>query len=201
MPIPVINENAELPRYISEQFEGGPRFSTLILSRRSGFEERFSLQPKPRYYYSLAADKQTLAMMHDLEAFFLVHDGAFEGFRFFDVVDNAVDTPTDTVQLSATEFQVVKRYTSGLRTRVRDLYKLEAGSVKVYDQSSVEVTSGFSVDITTGVITFGSAPGYLPRATCSFLVPVRFTDDSLSRIMLAPNWLEVRTIQVEELLN
>jgi uncharacterized protein (TIGR02217 family) len=57
---------------------------------------------------------------------------------------------------------------------VRTITKPVAGTVKVY-LDGVEQLWGWSVDTTTGVVTFGTAPamGVEVTADCEFDVPVR----------------------------
>lgn len=55
-----------------------------------------------------------------------------------------------------------------------------AGSVRVA-VDGVEVASGWTLDSTTGILTFGTAPGngVAIRAGFDFDVPVRFDSDTL----------------------
>ena len=69
---------------------------------------------------------------------------------------------------------------SGAQASVRRIVKPVAGSVRVA-LASVEALSGWSVDATTGIVTFGTAPaaGVLVTAGFEFDVPVRFDTDRL----------------------
>ena len=74
----------------------------------------------------------------------------------------------------------MKRYESGAQAWVRRIVKPVAGTVRVA-RGGVETTSGWWVDATTGVVTFGAAPGagVLITAGFEFDVPVRFDNDRL----------------------
>ena len=74
----------------------------------------------------------------------------------------------------------MKRYESGAQAWVRRIVKPVAGTVRVA-RGGVEAASGWSVDATTGVVTFAAAPGagVLVTAGFEFDVPVRFDTDRL----------------------
>ena len=68
----------------------------------------------------------------------------------------------------------------GAQTWVRAITKPVAGTVRVA-LGMVEQMSGWTVDTTTGVVTFTTAPagGVIVRAGFEFDVPVRFDSDTL----------------------
>ena len=74
----------------------------------------------------------------------------------------------------------MKRYESGAQAWVRRIVKPVAGTVRVA-HGGVEAVSGWTVDATTGVVTFAMAPaaGVLVTAGFEFDVPVRFDTDRL----------------------
>ncbi len=116
--------------------------------------------------------------------------GRLQGFRFRDPFDHLSAAtgpalaPTDCVigtgDGATTTFQLVKRYASGSQTWVRTITKPVAGSVTVALNDASQA-SGWSVDTTTGVITFTTAPGLGVAITAGFEfdVPVRFDTDAL----------------------
>ncbi|WP_167626623.1 DUF2460 domain-containing protein, partial [Paracoccus luteus] len=79
-----------------------------------------------------------------------------------------------------TAFQLVKRYASGSQTWVRAITKPVAGTVRIA-LDGAEQLGGWSVDTTTGVVTFATAPaeGVAITAGFAFDVPVRFDTDAL----------------------
>jgi uncharacterized protein (TIGR02217 family) len=75
---------------------------------------------------------------------------------------------------------LVKRYASGAQSWTRAIAKPVAGTVRIA-LAGVEQLSGWSVDTTTGVVTFAAAPGSGVAITAGFEfdVPVRFDTDAL----------------------
>lgn len=198
MSAPLIDEGAILAGKLAESFVGGPMWSTTILVTGAGAEQRFKRWTQPRYRYQIDQPPMNLAMAQALEAFFIARDGEFQGFRFEDYADYQISFPTDTIQLTATTFQIQKTYQSGSVTRSRVIYKPVAGTVAVFNQSNGAV-AGWTVNATTGIITFSAAPGYIPRATANYHVPVRLDTEQLNRSMLAPQHLEIRGLALLEL--
>ena len=90
--------------------------------------------------------------------------------------DQAIGTGDGTTSA----FQLVKRYASGAQTWTRAIAKPVTGTVRIA-VAGVEQLSGWSVDATTGVVTFGVAPGAGVAVTAGFTfdVPVRFDTDAL----------------------
>jgi uncharacterized protein (TIGR02217 family) len=95
-------------------------------------------------------------------------------------VPSPLDQPIGTGDGTTSTFQLVKRYTSGAQSWARAITKPVADSVRVA-LDSVEQSSGWSIDTTTGVITFAAPPamGVLVTAGFEFDVPVRFDSDTL----------------------
>lgn len=80
--------------------------------------------------------------------------------------------------------QLTKVYASGAYSWTRTITKPVAGTVKVA-KAGVLQTSGFSVDTTTGIVTFTNAPasGVAVTAGFEFDVPVRFDTDELPVVL------------------
>jgi uncharacterized protein (TIGR02217 family) len=90
------------------------------------------------------------------------------------------DQPIGTVNGAVTTFGLLKRYTSDAQSWTRAIAKPVAGSVRLA-LSGVEQMTGWSVDNTTGSVTFAAAPGVGVAITAGFEfdVPVRFDSDML----------------------
>jgi uncharacterized protein (TIGR02217 family) len=100
--------------------------------------------------------KQT--QLDTLIAFFRARKGRAHGFRFKDWTDyKATAQALGTGNGTITTFQLIRTYSSGGSTDVRTITKPVAGTVKVY-LAGVLQASGWSVNTTTGVITFTTAP-------------------------------------------
>ncbi|WP_233489319.1 DUF2460 domain-containing protein, partial [Rhodovulum sp. 12E13] len=123
-------------------------------------------------------------------AFFEARNGRLHGFRFKDWGDHKSGLPSAAISPkdqeigtgngSLTEFALLKRYSSGAQSWTRAIAKPVAGTVRVA-LGGVEQMSGWTVDTTTGVVTFDTAPaaGVAVTAGFAFDVPVRFDTDAL----------------------
>jgi uncharacterized protein (TIGR02217 family) len=178
------------PLDISYGSSGGPQYSTDIAEMISGFEQRNINWSAARLRYNVAYGVRTEAQLEALLSFFRARQGRAFGFRFRDWTDykscpNAA-TPAPTDQLigtgtgAQTVFQLIKNYTSGSTTASRSITKPASGTVRVAVQN-VELTSGWSVDVETGLITFTSAPGagLSVKTGYEFHTPMRFDTDYL----------------------
>jgi uncharacterized protein (TIGR02217 family) len=115
-------------------------------------------------------------------AFFRARKGKAYGFRFKDWTDyKATGQPLGAGDDATTAFQLVKRYPSGSAVEVRSIVKPVAGTVRVY-LDGVEQLSGWSVDVTTGLVTFTSPPDedVDVSADFEFDAPVRFDTDHMA---------------------
>jgi uncharacterized protein (TIGR02217 family) len=117
-----------------------------------------------------------------LIAFFRAHKGRAYGFRFKDWTDFKATGELLGIGDDATaECQLIKRYPSGSAVEVRTIGKPVAGTVRIY-LDSVEQLSGWSVDVTTGIVTFTTPPAQDVDVTADFEfdVPVRFDTDHMA---------------------
>jgi len=178
------------PDDISRGARGGPERRTQIVELASGDEERNASWANSRRRYDVAYGIRRADDLAAVVAFFEARNGRLHGFRFRDWGDyksglpSAAISPTDqeigTGNGSLTEFALLKRYSSGAQSWTRAIAKPVTGSVRVA-LGGVEQMSGWSVDTTTGVVTFDSAPaeGVAVTAGYAFDVPVRFDTDVL----------------------
>jgi len=178
------------PDNISRGARGGPERRTQVVELASGDEERNASWANSRRRYDVAYGIRRADDLAAVVAFFEARNGRLHGFRFKDWADyksglpsqaiTATDQQIGTGTGSLQTFQLAKRYTSGAQTWVRTIAKPVAGTVRVA-LGMVEQLSGWTVDTTTGVITFTTAPagGVIVRAGFEFDVPVRFDSDTL----------------------
>lgn len=165
---------------------GGPERRTEIVQLASGAEQRTARWSGSRRRWDVGSAVQTLEELQDLVAFFEARRGALYGFRFRDFTDDrscgpeAEPGPTDqlvgTGDGSQTEFQLVKNYGDW----ARPIFKPIAGTVRVaFDEA--EQVSGFTVDVTTGMVTFDTAPAEGAQITAGFEFdcPARFDSNRL----------------------
>ena len=178
------------PDNISRGARGGPERRTQIVELASGDEERNASWANSRRRYDVAYGIRRADDLAAVVAFFEARNGRLHGFRYKDWSDyksalpsqaiTATDQQIGTGTGSLQTFQLAKRYTSGAQTWVRTIAKPVAGTVRIA-LGMVEQMSGWTVDTTTGVVTFTTAPagGVIVRAGFEFDVPVRFDSDTL----------------------
>jgi uncharacterized protein (TIGR02217 family) len=185
--MPLEFDEVRLPEDISEQSSGGPGFNDVIIATPSGEEQAVQLWAEGRLEWDLQYAVRTQDQLAEFIEFFRARRARVRGFRFKDWTDFEIEEPTSTEQITTTTFQIRKAYVSGGQTVYRTIKKIAGdnlsdtaaddadSTVRVFQaDGTTEVTSGWTVNLTTGVITFGVAPGYVPKVTCEFDVPVRF---------------------------
>jgi uncharacterized protein (TIGR02217 family) len=178
------------PDNISRGARGGPERRTQVVELASGDEERNASWANSRRRYDVAYGIRRADDLAAVVAFFEARNGRLYGFRFKDWADyksclpSQAITPTDQQIGTGTgalkTFQLSKRYTSGVQTWTRTIAKPVNATVRLV-LGTVEQMSGWTLDTTTGVVTFTTAPGsgVIIRAGFEFDVPVRFDSDSL----------------------
>jgi uncharacterized protein (TIGR02217 family) len=178
------------PDDISRGARGGPERRTQVVELASGDEERNASWADSRRRYDAAYGIRRADDLAAVVAFFEARTGRLHGFRWKDWGDyrsglpSAPVTPIDqalgTGDGDTETFQLVKRYESGAQAWVRRIVKPVAGTVRVA-RAGVEQGSGWSVNTTTGIMTFDTAPGpgVLVTAGFEFDVAVRFDTDRL----------------------
>lgn len=174
--------DTRFPADISYGSAGGPEYSTDIVITQGGHEQRNINWSAARARYNVAYGVKTQAQLASLIAFFRARKGRADAFRFKDWTDfSATDQLIGTGNGSATQFQLVKTYASGSVTETRTITKPVSGTISIY-KAGVLQNSGYSVNTTTGLVTFSVAPanGAAITASFEFDVPVRFDTDRLS---------------------
>lgn len=183
-------DEVRFPDNISRGARGGPERRTRIVELASGREERNSPWAGSRRRYDASYGIRRADDLAAVVAFFEARMGRLRGFRWKDWSDYKSclpsQTPSATDQLlgqgngTTTAFQLVKTYASGLQSYVRAVNKPVAGTVHVA-VGGVEQSSGWSIDTTTGIVTFTVAPaiGASIAVGFEFDVPVRFDSDLL----------------------
>jgi uncharacterized protein (TIGR02217 family) len=188
------------PVDISYGSAGGPEFSTDVVVTQSGYEQRNSNWAEARAKYNISYGVKTTAQLAALLNFFRARKGQAEGFRYKDWSDFAAFGESLGVgNGTQTQFQLVKHYSSGSVTQSRIITKPVQGTVKIY-LNSVLKTTGVTVDVTTGKVTFTTAPaaGVNIQADFEFDVPVRFATDRLSATLDGYGSHSVRDIPLIE---
>jgi len=194
-------EEIQFPTDISYGATGGPMFMTDVVSTVSGHEQRNSKWSQSRAKYNAASGIKTETQWQALIAFFRARRGKAVGFRFKDWSDyKAENVQIGVGDDSTTEFQLIKIYASGSVAVSRDITKPVDGTVDIYVYAVLQ-SSGVSVNTTTGIVTFDTAPegGEVITADFEFDVPVRFDTDELGLSMDsfdAGSWSSIPLIEV-----
>jgi len=186
-------QEISLPSGLAKGARGGPRRKTTVVTLDSGFEERNASWANSRREWDLGYALTDAASLHALIEFFEARNGRLYGFRFRDFSDDRSVAPTSAISATdqvigtgdavTTAFQLVKTYGT-LSPWVRTISKPVAGSVLIALDGAPQ-GSGWSVDTTTGIVTFDVAPGasVVVTAGYKFEVPVRFDTDQLDIAM------------------
>ncbi len=178
------------PDGISRGAKGGPERRTRIVELASGDEERNASWANSRRRYDVSYGVRRADDLAAVVAFFEARNGRLHAFRFKDWSDyksclpSAAPAPTDQIigtgNGSITTFALTKTYASGAQSWARAIIKPVTGTVTV-SLNGVAQGSGWSVNTTTGIVTFTVPPatGAVIRAGFEFDVPVRFDTDEL----------------------
>lgn len=195
----------EFSRALALGAVGGPGYSTNINGAFSGFEQRNQNWSQSRGEWTVSFENKYQADYQQLLGLFHAMRGMGNTFRLFDPTDNSGtsqfiatgDGVTTSFQLQKTypfpltANQVIRPIQKPITSRVKDFYgNAMADTVNVYDNGSLRTRNAgyvagggvqYSLDETTGVITFAVAPtaGHIITADFQFHWPVRFDLDQL----------------------
>ena len=163
---------------------GGPRFSTTISTNRSGREVRNQNWLVEQGSWDIGYGVQTLADYRVVAAFFRQRNGRLHSFRFRDWADyQAEDEPSGQWRQVGSQVQLRKTYDSYIRVITHPAtIVLKRGGVVIAEDK-------YTIDKTTGVVTFTEAPvGGTQAVTWSgeFDIAVRFDMDRIeTNVLLA----------------
>ncbi|HRD29584.1 MAG TPA: DUF2460 domain-containing protein [Caulobacter sp.] len=174
-----------LPARLAFGSTGGVERRTEIVTLASGFERRSTPWAHGRRRYLIGAGLRSLDDAAALITFFEARRGQLYGFRFRDFADfkscapSAPVSPIDQMlglgDGETSEFLLTKAYGD----LGRPIAKPVAGSVRVAIDGSE--TAAFTLDATTGRVTFTTPPGLNAVLTAGFEfdTPVRFDADRI----------------------
>jgi len=191
----------QFPPKIAYGASGGPEFNTSIATTFGGFEQRNINWQKSRGRWEVSTGLKNQADMDALQAFFRARFGKAYGFRFKDWADYvAVGQNIGTGNGVITTFQLTKIYSSGGYTYLREIKKPVNGTVKIYLNSILQ-SSGYTLDLATGIVTFAVAPtaGVVVSADFEFDVPVRFDTDAIAVRADGPGFFVWDAVPIVEL--
>lgn len=158
---------------------GGPFFKTEVIELDSGHERRNIQWEYPLEAWNVAYGVKTEEQLQELLTFFYARRGMAYGFRFKNPIDHVGEEEVCNYLVQAGAYQMFKHYVSGPASLSRKIVKPVEDTVRVFVDGT-EAESGWTVDETTGLITFTSSP-YPDVVTASFEfdIPVRFGQDGI----------------------
>lgn len=171
---------------------GGPERRTEIVTLQNGFEERNTPWQHSRRRYDAGVGLRSLDDLEELIAFFEARRGQLHAFRWKDWADfrscppsrqpGPLDQFLGTGDGQRRVFGLGKLYRSGSESYLRPVAKPVAGTVTaaIADDPCADGVD-FTVDVTTGQVTFAVPPPEGARVTAGFEfdVPVRFDTDRI----------------------
>lgn len=182
--------DVRFPPRISLKCRGGPERKTVVVSLASGGEQRNSQWADSRRRYDAGYGVRTVDDLQEVLAFFEERRGRLTGFRWKDWADwkscAPLETPAASDQVlgigdgARTRFQLCKTYGSMFNPYARAITKPVAGTVLIGLDGALQA-GGYSLDTSTGVVTFAAAPAFGARVSAGFEfdVPARFDTDRL----------------------
>ncbi|SMH42534.1 DUF2460 domain-containing protein [Mesorhizobium australicum] len=186
-------DDAIFPLHVSLGSPGGPDWPAEIVELASGREERNTSWSAPLRTYDARFGVRTPAELYEVLSLYHVALGRLRGFRFRDWTDyrsgapNQQPTATDQAlgigDGATTVFQLVKRY--GFAGEYFDRRITRPYGTLLIAVDGAPMVSGWSLDVTTGTVTFDDPPADEAVLTWGgqFHVPVRF-DCKLDQISL-----------------
>jgi uncharacterized protein (TIGR02217 family) len=204
----------QFPTKLALMAQGGPSYSTNINPAFSGFEQRNQNWAASRGSWAVSFEHKTATEYNELLAMFHAARGMANGFRLKDHSDFRVtggfiavgDGVTKKFQLQKiytfpiSQFELIRPIQKPVTSKVKDFAgNALADSVNVYVDGTLQThhagytvdgTKDYSLDETTGVITFVTAPNGSPApiitADFDFHYPVRFDLDNMQRQIETP---------------
>ena len=213
------------PIDISYGSVGGPGFRSHVGVTDSGVDETVARWSRPRRSWDVAYSVKTPTQIKTLLDFYTAVGGIYNSWRFkpphdFTTAasatqqhyqgDPAQPAPTSTDVLlgvgdgTTTTFQLRKAYTNASRTAYVPITHPVSGTTVVSLNDETQ-GAGWTVNVSTGVVTFTVAPtaGVNVKAGCDFNVEARFGED-LDRVLPLQgdtfSTASVRSIPVIEVL-
>jgi uncharacterized protein (TIGR02217 family) len=167
-----------------------PRFLTDIVKREGGYERLNAKWSRPLLFISAAPFEDTpIIQMEQIRDFYYAMRGEATYFRFKDWSDyksvglgsttGFLDQPLTELVDAAGTYQLIKEYSVGSITQVREIYKPVGSTIRIANESNAEQDSAdWTLDEATGVLTPGG--GFTGTPTYwggDFDVEVRFSGE------------------------
>ncbi len=187
--MPAFHET-RFPTDVALGSRGGPSRQTDIVVLRSGFEERNSTWTHSRRKFNAGYGIKHLQQLERVIAFFEERRGKLYGFRWKDKTDfrsviggqniGQNDQLLGVGNGTTTVYQLIKTYGTTFAPYARLIKKPVNGTVLVAVNNIKKIEgTDYTIDYTTGLVTFVTAPPNAQNVTAGFEydVPVRFDTD------------------------
>lgn len=179
------------PEVIARGSTSVPRWRTEVVIRRNASEKRNAVWSQPLSRFNARNGIETMDQLGQIITFFHARNGRGRGFLYKDWSDYTTgqfntgsptfaDCNIGTGNGSTVAFQMKKFYVSGPVSQSYNIYKPKLNTVLV-GLAGIQQLTGWTVNYTTGILTFTVAPGIGVAITigCEFYKPVRFDVDEL----------------------
>ncbi|WAC06577.1 MAG: DUF2460 domain-containing protein [Thermodesulfobacteriota bacterium] len=170
----------------------------VVIENGAGNISTWQQWTNPRMKANIAWAVKTNAELAALLAFFHARRGPANGFRVKNWRDYTGTSQTATMITTRT-YQICKLYSDAGGSYTKEIKKLVSGTLKVYDNGTLKSTpADYTVDITTGIITFTYDP--VTPVTCDFEydIPMRFVDSELPQTLDSYGINSVKEINMVE---
>lgn len=211
MPLTSTFREVQFPQDISYGSKGGSNFDTTVFESSSGREQRNVNWSLVKGKWDVSYGIKTLDQMSTLITFFMVMQGKAYAFRFKDWADYQLNNmQIGTGNGTQTVFQMVKIYTvtdmisSAVYSYSRPITKPVPNTLSgISVGGSIVSTSTYTLDYTTGLITFNTAPANNAAIVipyCEFDVPARFDTDRLDvsqEYFETETWSDIPVVEIK----
>ena len=182
---------------ISYDATSSSSWRTIVTTLEDKSEDRDRRWAHAQMSFEIGYDARDPEILAVLSAMHKACAGRHTGFRLKDHDDwhsarpgadiSATDQIIGTGDGATVAFQLVKAYPMGFGAYVRPIYKPRPSLSPVVAVNGTKVFN-WTLDFTTGIVTFDTAPasGELVTAGFAFDVPVRFDSDTFNVRLIAP---------------
>lgn len=183
-------ETPRFPDNIAYGSRGGPVYSVRRVTVDSGHSKKWLRWQCALHQYDISYGVRTQNDVYSVLEYFHACAAGANAFRMKDFQDykstsdmqaaiGATDQTLGTGDGANKDFQLIKTYIKGALSRARNIVKPISGALVSLDD--VPQGSGWTLDTTTGLVSFTAAPGIgvVVKAGFEFDVPVEFADNGL----------------------